>query len=100
LTSTNLTFDGTTLGFTIVNTGSLNAGASSTGIYLSTDGNITIGDTLLATVATPALAAAGSDAENGAIVPPDTLAQGTYYLGPLADSVNQVAEANENDNGL
>jgi len=100
LTATNLTFDGTTLGFTIVNTGSLNAGASSTGIYLSTDGNITIGDTLLATVATPALAAAGSDAENGAIVLPDTLAQGTYYLGPLADSVKQVAEANENDNGL
>ena len=98
LTATNVTFDGTTLSFTINNTGSENAESSTAGIFLSTDATITPTDMLLATVATDALAQGTSAVENASPALPDTLTPGKYYLGVYADYDNQIPESNETDN--
>ena len=97
-TVTAATFNGTSLSFTINNTGTADAAASTTGIYLSSDAVITTGDTLLTTAATPAIAQGTSAMENAALVLPDTLPQGTYYIGAYADYNTQIAESSETDN--
>jgi Ca2+-binding RTX toxin-like protein len=97
LTVSNLGLSGTTVSYT-VNDSAANAGASTTGIYLSTDSTITTGDTLLTTVATPALNAGTSDNENAALVLPSNLTPGTYYVGAVTDYNNQVVEGNETNN--
>jgi hypothetical protein len=86
----------------VFNFGAGVAGASSVGLYLSTDSTITTADTLLATHSTPALSADGVtgyyDDQKFSVALPGTLAPGTYYLGAIADNANQVTESNENNN--
>jgi len=98
LTATNLVLSLSGLSFTVNNTGSQNAEPSTTGVYLSTDTSITPADMLLATVATPALEQGASDAETASPVLPDTLAQGTYYVGVYTDYNDQIGESSETDN--
>src|SRR5262249_2810323 len=63
------------------------------------DANITSADTLLATSSTPALNTGSSDSESASFTLPGNLpSAGTYYLGVLADSSNNVAEAKEGNN--
>jgi CARDB len=84
------------------NFGSGASGASTTGLYLSTDANITTSDTLLTTRSVPMLASNGTagwyDHQNFNVVLPSNLAPGVYYLGGLADYNNQVSESNESNN--
>jgi hypothetical protein len=98
LVASNLVLVGTTATYGISNIGSGTAGASTTGIYLSADSTVTTADTLIATTSTPSLAAGASDGEGLSLPLPGNLTPGTYYIGAVADSGAQVAEANEQNN--
>ncbi|MCG2673263.1 CARDB domain-containing protein, partial [Bradyrhizobium sp. GCM10023182] len=78
------------------------SGASTAGIYLSSDANITTSDTLLTTVSSGALTSVGLtgyyDHQTLSVTLPGNLAPGTYYLGGIADYNNQVSESNETNN--
>ena len=82
----------TTVDFWVVNFGNATAGASTSGLYLSTDSTITTADTLLATVASPALTPDGTagyyDHQTVSLTLPGNLAPGTYYIGGIADYNN------------
>ena len=86
----------------MVNFGNAPAAGSTSGLYLSTDSTITTADTLLTTVASPALAADGTagyyDHQTVSLALPGNLAPGTYYIGGIADYTNAVAESNETNN--
>ena len=86
------------LTYTINDIGTSAAGASIAGVYLSADNVITNADILLATGNAPALAVGASDIESASFTLPSNLTPGTYYLGVLADSTNQVAEDKEGNN--
>ncbi len=86
------------LSFDVYNVGNVTAGASTTGIYLSTDSIITTSDTLLSMDSVASIAAKGSTKENVSVTLPTTLAPGTYYIGAIPDYNNAVAEGNETNN--
>ncbi|MBG1232234.1 NF038122 family metalloprotease [Aestuariivirga litoralis] len=98
LTISGITFDGAKLGFTLNNTGAGAAAASVTGLYLSTDKTITTADTLVGSFQASSLAGGGSQIESIALALPANAKAGTYYLGVIADSTNQVTESNEANN--
>ncbi len=98
LTATSLVLSGASIAYQINNIGSAAAAASDTGIYLSADGTITTGDTLLTTHNTPALASGASDAETIALSFPTNLTPGTYYLGVIADYDGHITETSEANN--
>ncbi len=89
----------TSVDFWVVNFGNATAAASTSGLYLSTTPTITTADTLLTTVASPALTADGTpgyyDHQTVALTLPGNLAPGTYYIGGIADYNNAVAESNQ-----
>ena len=91
-----LSLTGTTVHFTLQNSGQASAAASTTGLYLSTDSAITTSDTLLGTYSSPSLPAGGSELMAWSL--PTNLSAGTHYLGAIADSTSTVAESNENNN--
>ena len=92
----------TTVGAYTMNLGSVAAGGSTGGIYLSTTPTITTSDTLLATVTSPGLTDVSQSGyynlQNVVVTLPGNLAPGTYYIGGIADTGNAVLESNENDN--
>jgi Ca2+-binding RTX toxin-like protein len=98
LSVSNLAGNVSSLSYAINDTGTSTAGASIAGVYLSSDTIITATDILLATSNTPALAVGASDIESANFTLPGNLAPGTYHLGVLADSTNQVAEDKEANN--
>ncbi|WMT72578.1 NF038122 family metalloprotease [Bradyrhizobium sp. Ash2021] len=85
-----------------MNVGNAISGASTAGIYLSTDSTITTSDTLLATVNSGTLATIGQpgyyDHQTLSVALPANLAPGTYYIGGIADYNNHVSESNESNN--
>jgi serralysin len=85
----------TTLGYTVTNAGSVAAGASVVGIYLSTDATFDGGDTLLTTRAAPSLSAGASFNDSFAL---SLAAAGTYYLFAVADYNGTIVETNESNN--
>ena len=91
-----LSLTGTTVHFTLQNSGQASAASSTTGLYLSTDSAITTSDTLLGTYSSPSLPAGGSESMAWSL--PTNLSAGTHYLGAIADSTSTVAESNENNN--
>jgi Ca2+-binding RTX toxin-like protein len=91
-----LSLTGTTVHFTLQNSGQASAASSTTGFYLSTDSAITTSDTLLGTYSSPSLPAGGSESMAWSL--PTNLSAGTHYLGAIADSTSTVAESNENNN--
>ncbi len=99
LSSSTATKGGTvTLYYDVDNLTNYAAGASTTGIYLSSDSTITTSDTLLTTDAVASIAAYGWSSESASITIPSTLASGTWYIGAIADYANAVAESNETNN--
>jgi hypothetical protein len=84
--------------FTINDVGTGSAGASTAGVYLSTDTNITTSDTLIGTYSTPALGSGGSSVENVALSLSAPANAGTYYIGVIADAGGAVTESNEGNN--
>ena len=86
-----------TISYTVQNTGDSPAGASTAGIYLSSDSTITTGDTLLTSVGVGALGANGSTSESVSIAT-NGIAPGDYFLGIIPDRDNVIVESNENNN--
>ena len=85
----------TTVSYTVLNAGSAAAAASSVGIYLSSDAIFGAGDTLLATRATPTLAAGLSFSDSFALTLPTA---GNWYVLAVADYNGAIAESNEANN--
>ncbi|MDN5006395.1 NF038122 family metalloprotease [Bradyrhizobium sp. GCM10027634] len=98
LTVSNLSVIGSTIGFSLNDTGSAAAGTSTSALYLSTHSTVTTSDTLLGTYAGSSLGAGASQSESIAFSLPSNLAAGTYYLGVIADYTSKVAESNETNN--
>jgi serralysin len=83
-----------TVSYTITNSGSLASGASTIGIYMSSDGTFDASDTLLGTRSIASLGAGGSFNDSFAL----TLPSGTYYILAVADYNGAVTENNEINN--
>lgn len=86
-----------TISYFVDNLGAGIAGASTSGIYRSTDNSITTSDTLLATDAVATIAAAAWSYET-ATFSTSGWAPGTYFIGAIADYGNTIAESNETNN--
>jgi serralysin len=99
LTASNVVPGDDAISYTINNTGTATAAASTTGIFLSTDSTITTSDMLLATYATPALAAGASDLETAQLALfLHNMMPGSYFVGAIADYNGQIAETDETNN--
>lgn len=98
LTANGLSVTGTTASFSLTDSGTGPAGASVSGLYLSTSSTITTSSMLLGTFSASSLTAGGAQAESIGFALPPGLAAGTYYLGVIADSTAKVAESNESNN--
>jgi subtilase family serine protease/subtilisin family serine protease len=83
---------------TTKNQGSGAAAASTTRFFLSADGVIDGGDTVLGSRAVPALAAGASSAGSTTVTIPAGTAAGTWYLFALADADSAVGETVETNN--
>jgi hypothetical protein len=102
LTVNNLSLGGTTLSagsktsmsYHVQNIGTVAASASTSAIYLSSDGLIDSSATKLASMNDPSIAAGSFDADTGSITLPTTLAPGTYSIIVRADDLNQFNEDN------
>ena len=86
------------IGDTAKNTGGGAAGASTTGLYLSTSVTLTASATQLGARSVPPLAPGASDTASTAVILPANLATGTYYVIASADVGNQVLETSETNN--
>jgi len=84
----------------VMNIGTDTAGTSSLGIYLSTDTNITTADLRLGARTIVSLPPGQTNASSISAALPLTLNPGVYYLGAIADYVNQLPEADEQNNSL
>ena len=88
-----------TVAYTISNSGSAKASAGDIGFYISTDSTITTDDTLVVYAnAFDAVPADGALPLTTQITLPGALADGTYYIGVIADIGNDVTETNESNN--
>ena len=85
---------------TVKNQGSANAGQFYVTVYLSTDSTITKGDLEMGSGFMSGLAPGGQQTLtiNSTIFA--SVAPGSYTVGAIADSRNNVAESNENNNSL
>jgi len=68
------------------------------GIYLSSDADVTTGDTRISTATKFTLAGGDSVASRDRYFIPSDLASGTYYLGVIVDYDNQHNETDEGNN--
>jgi Ca2+-binding RTX toxin-like protein len=98
LVTSGLSLFDTTASYNLSNAGAASSTASTTGLYLSTDSNITTSDMLLGTFSSPSLSVGGSHSESIPLSLPTNLTAGTYYLGVIADYNSQVNESNETNN--
>lgn len=80
------------------NTGQSAAGSFVVGIYLSADTTITTTDTLIGLRAVPSLAVGAQSQATGAITIPPSVVPGSWYVGTVADTQGELAEADEFDN--
>jgi pimeloyl-ACP methyl ester carboxylesterase len=81
----------------IDNLGNAASGSFQVRYYLSSDSNITTGDTLLKTITRGSIAAGTYQqwSENVAL---PTNATGTFFIGVIADPYNSITESNESNN--
>lgn len=82
---------------TISNQGVGAAARSNMKFYLSTDTNITSSDIYLGMRAIPALAAGETSRQINTFTLPSDIAPGSYYIGAIADALDEVEESNENN---
>jgi subtilase family serine protease len=68
------------------------------GVYLSSDGTVTTTDTLLGFRTVPGLPAGGQDTGGGELTVPIQTTAGSYWVGAIADDLNQVGESSEDNN--
>jgi subtilase family serine protease len=86
------------LSVTIYNTGTLTAGSSTTGYYLSNNQTLDASDMLLTTLPGVQLGAGMTNYLNASATIPAATAPGYYYVLFVADPQNTVAETNETNN--
>jgi hypothetical protein len=84
--------------YQIRNQGSANAAASTSQVYLSTDATITTSDTLLGSLNDGALVSGTGISESLNVTLPGNLSSGRYYIGVIADAVDQIGESDETNN--
>lgn len=85
----------------VANTGDLSTPAFRVGIYLSTDDEIDLTDTLLGDRLVPfGLGGGFSSVASAPITIPLNTPDGTYRIGVYADTLDSVVESDEEDNGL
>ena len=72
------------INFTIQNIGNALAGASTAGVYWSSDYTIAPTDTLLSSMSIPSLTAGATSVQSGPLTAP-SVGTGTYYVGIIAD---------------
>lgn len=89
-----------TLTDSVKNQGGVSAGIFSVGFYLSDDATITSGDTFLGSRSVSGLAPGATSSGTTPVTIPDSVAVGTYYIGAIADSANDVPETIEANNTL
>jgi len=89
-----------TFAATVKNQGSASAGQFYVTVYLSTDSNITIDDVAMGSGFVLGLAASAQQTLTINSMIPANLAPGVYTTGAIADSRNNVAESNKNNNSL
>ncbi len=87
-----------TLTLTILNQGTVTAGAATHEIRFSDDTVIDESDPLLATLVTSSLTPGGSAQFTLSVTIPVTSAAGQKYIGIRVDATNEVPETNENNN--
>lgn len=75
------------------------AASSTVKFYLSTDTSITTSDIYLGMKAIPALAAGETSKQTNSFTLPSGIAPGTYFIGAIADALDEVEESDENDTG-
>jgi len=83
---------------TTKNNGPVNAPASTTKFYWSTNTTWEIGDTYLGSRSVPMLAAGASSAGSASVIIPAAATAGTYYIIAKADANSAVAETIETNN--
>lgn len=89
---------GYTVSSRIRNSGRVRSGAVSSGYYLSLNSTITTADTLIAPFTTRTLAALEAHVHSMSVRMPRTLADGSCYLGVIADRNGSLNESAENNN--
>lgn len=89
----------TTIDVTTANSGTADATASVTGVYLSIDQTITSADTRLGSVTVADLPASASSVSVPSVTLPIGLATGAYYFGAIADAMSVVTEGNAGTTG-
>ena len=83
----------------VLNQGDAAAGESEVGIYLSRNSTISLSDELLDQNATRSLAPGGRDTdESDSFYLPSDLDPGTYYIGLIADHLEEVSESSGRNN--
>ncbi|MEW6324916.1 MAG: CARDB domain-containing protein, partial [Nitrospirota bacterium] len=80
--------------------GSAPPGLFTSGVYLSTDNQITASDALVASLTTTALPPGENESKTIVVTIPAGQAPGVYYLGAIADPGNGVLEDVESNNSL
>lgn len=84
--------------YNLKNQGSMALDASNVGVYLSTDSVFSANDKLIATKATPVMAAGAVVIDSTAYAIPTNTALGYYYVILVGDYLNKVIEAVETNN--
>lgn len=84
----------------VENQGEANSGAFQLGIYLSTDTQVTTSDILLGVRQIVDLAPGSGDSGVGTVTVPQQTPPGIYYVGVIADDVDDVFEQAEVNNQL
>lgn len=84
---------------TIRNQGTATSGSFRVGVYASSNNYISTGDILIASASRSGIAPGASTQITGTISV-SNVNQGSYYIGAIADDLNQVVETNESNNWL
>jgi subtilase family serine protease len=91
--------DALTVSETVSNIGTSGAAGSTTQYYFSVDSQRSADDVpLTGSRAVPAIASGASSAGTANVLPPTTLAAGSYYLIACADNLGVVSEGDETNN--
>lgn len=99
VTETSVTAGGTAnISYTVSNSGTSSAAASTASFYISTDSSVTTADTLLGTASIASIAASSTATGTTSFTIPSTLAAGSYTVGMIQDTGSTVSESNETNN--
>jgi hypothetical protein len=85
---------------TVENLGANDAGSFRVGVYLSVDNIITTSDMPMGARVVAGLVAGGTDAGATPATMPAGISLGTYYVGAIADDLDELPEVDEDNNAM